>query len=145
MNIYFCGSISGGRKLLPAYRLIVNSLKQYGTVLTHHVADPDLTAGGEKNQSNQTIFKRDLEWLYQADCLIAEVTTPSLGVGYEIAVGVVRKIPVHVLFYRNDNRRLSALVSGNPDIMLHEYHHFDELPALIKSVMETRNFAPEIP
>jgi hypothetical protein len=30
------------------------------------------------------IHDRDLEWLRSADVLVAEVTTPSLGVGYEI-------------------------------------------------------------
>jgi len=136
MNIYFCGAISAGRKLLPAYRIIVNILKEYGTVLTEHVADPNLTAGGEKKLSNREIFYRDLDWLKKADCLIAEVTTPSLGVGYEIAVGVRRNISVHALFQQKDNRRLSALVSGNPGVTVHSYTKPEELVPLIRSIME---------
>ncbi|HAE87194.1 TPA: nucleoside 2-deoxyribosyltransferase [Candidatus Marinimicrobia bacterium] len=144
MNIYFCGAISAGRELLPAYRMIVNTLKEYGTVLTEHVADPNLTAGGEKNQSNREIFDRDLAWLKKADCLIAEVTTPSLGVGYEIAVGVRRNIPVHAFFQKKDSRRLSALVSGNPGVTLHTYTESDELVPLVRSIME-RNFPKSQP
>ncbi len=145
MNIYFCGSISGGRELLPAYRLIVDNLQHYGRVLTEHVADQSLTAGGEIKESNQAIFKRDLTWLYQADCMVAEVTTPSLGVGYEIAVGVSRNIPVFALFHKKDSRRLSALISGNPGLQLYEYRHIHELASLVKHIMETRNITSETP
>ncbi|MGC9512007.1 MAG: nucleoside 2-deoxyribosyltransferase [Fidelibacterota bacterium] len=144
MNIYFCGAISAGRELLPAYRVIVNTLKEYGTVLTEHVADPNLTAGGEKSQSNRDIFIRDLDWLKKADCLIAEVTTPSLGVGYEIAVGVRQNIPVHAFFQKKDARRLSALVSGNPGVSVHTYTELEELIPLVRSVME-RNFPKNQP
>lgn len=145
MNIYFCGSISGGRDLLPAYRLIVETLKTYGTVLTEHVADPDLTAGGEKDQSNRDIFNRDLAWLRKADCIIAEVTTPSLGVGYEIAVAVGRKIPVYAFFHIKENRRLSALVSGNPGVIVLAYQNTDELVPLIQSIMDARNIPIQKP
>ena len=32
------------------------------------------------------IHDRDVEWLHQADVVVAEVTQPSLGVGYEIGI-----------------------------------------------------------
>ncbi len=139
MNIYFSASISGGRDLLPVYRTIVSELKKYGTVLTEHIADSNLTVGGEKNESNRAIFNRDLKWLEQADLIIADVTTPSLGVGYEIAAGIERKIPVHALFFRKDNRRLSAMISGNPDVFLYEYSDPEHVPHIIRNIMSGRN------
>jgi len=139
MKIYFSGSISGGRELLAVYQTIVSELKKYGTVLTEHIADSSLTIGGEKNGSNQTIFNRDLKWLKQSDLIIADVTTPSLGVGYEIAMGIERKIPVHALFYKKDNRRLSAMISGNPGVILHEYDNPDHVPDLIQQIMSGGN------
>ena len=139
MNIYFSGSISGGRNMLSVYQTIVSELKKYGKVLTEHVADSGLTIGGEKNESNQTIFNRDIKWLLQADLIIADVTTPSLGVGYEIAVAVERKIPVHALFYKKDNRRLSAMISGNPGIKLHEYSEPEQVTELIRQIISERN------
>ncbi len=42
MNIYFCGSIRGGRQDVAIYQQIVGCLKTYGTVLTEHVAFPEL-------------------------------------------------------------------------------------------------------
>jgi len=42
MNIYFCGSIRGGRQDVAIYQQIVTYLKNYGRVLTEHVAFPEL-------------------------------------------------------------------------------------------------------
>lgn len=42
MNIYFCGSIRGGRQDVAIYQQIVSCLKNYGRVLTEHVAFPEL-------------------------------------------------------------------------------------------------------
>ena len=42
MNIYFCGSIRGGRQDVAIYQQIVSCLKTYGAVLTEHVAFPEL-------------------------------------------------------------------------------------------------------
>ncbi len=42
MNIYFCGSIRGGRQDVAIYQQIVTCLKTYGQVLTEHVAFPEL-------------------------------------------------------------------------------------------------------
>ena len=45
--IYFCGSIRGGREDAALYRRIIDQLKEYGDVLTEHIADADVL---EKDQ-----------------------------------------------------------------------------------------------
>ncbi len=40
--IYFCGSIRGGRDDAALYRRIIDQLKEYGDVLTEHIADPNV-------------------------------------------------------------------------------------------------------
>jgi hypothetical protein len=37
MNIYFCGSIRGGRNLAATYEKMIEMLKSYGKVLTEHL------------------------------------------------------------------------------------------------------------
>ena len=44
-NIYFAGSIRGGRNDAALYLKIVEQLKQYGTVFTEHVASPTVEQG----------------------------------------------------------------------------------------------------
>ena len=83
MEIYFAGSIRGGREDAQLYQLIINTLKQYGKVLTEHIGDASLGNRGEK-LPKRVIHERDLSWLLQAEVMVAEITTASLGVGYEI-------------------------------------------------------------
>ncbi len=135
LRIYFSGSISGGRDLLQNFRIIVERLKTYGAVLTEHIADPNLEAGGEDMHSDE-IFQRDLEFLNDADIIIGEVTTPSLGVGYELAWGVEQGKPVHALFCTASGRRLSAMVDGNPGIHVHRYSDVGELAGIISNIFE---------
>ena len=40
--IYFCGSIRAGREDAALYRRIIDQLKEYGDVLTEHIADADV-------------------------------------------------------------------------------------------------------
>ena len=94
MKIYFAGSILGGRKLQPVYTEVVNHLIKSGhDVLTDHVASKTVLFD-EAQSSMRDIFKRDLKWLDICDLFIAEATTPSLGVGYEIAYAVFLKKPI---------------------------------------------------
>jgi len=80
-NIYFCGSIAGGRQYLEVYQKIVAYLKAAGRrVLTEHVVHPDVLAM-EKRYTPEQIYVRDIEWLKECDGVIAEVSNPSLGVG----------------------------------------------------------------
>lgn len=41
-SIYFCGSIRGEREDAALYRRIIDQLKEYGEVLTEHIADADV-------------------------------------------------------------------------------------------------------
>lgn len=89
MRIYFCGSIRGGRDDVHVYRRIVHALQSHGTVLTEHVSDQRLTERGESSETgDREIHDRDLDWLRQSHVVVAEVTQPSLGVGYELGRAV---------------------------------------------------------
>lgn len=44
--------------------------------------------------SEQEIYRRDISLLEESDCLIAEVTVPSIGVGYEICRALRMGLPV---------------------------------------------------
>lgn len=118
MKIYFAGSIRGGRELQADYAAIVNSLAANGhIVLTEHVASPTLSED-EQNQTDSAIYTQDIQWLDQADVVVAEVSVPSLGVGYEIGYALhVHRIPVLCLC--REGVPLSAMLVGNPDSQLH--------------------------
>lgn len=134
MNIYFCGSIRGGRQDAALYHDMIDFLKRYGPVLTEHVGDPHLTEQGNDGTAD-AIWQRDTAWLKQSDIVIAECSTPSLGVGYELAFAEALGKPVHV-FYGKEDGRLSAMLAGCPHFGIHYYHSRGELFDTLKAVME---------
>ena len=133
-KIYFCGSIRGGRSDAALYHDMIAFLKQYGPVLTEHVGDPNLTEQGNDG-TPAYIWKRDTDWLKECDIVIAECSSPSLGVGYELAYAESLGKPVHV-FYGKPDGRLSAMLHGCPDFSVHFYSSSDELYAFLREIME---------
>ena len=118
--IYFAGSIRGGRDDSAIYRQLIEKLGKFGNVLTEHVGSPNLTSMGEESLARE-IHDRDLRWLESADFVVAEVTTPSLGVGYEIARATQWQKPVLCLFRTGTPQTLSAMIAGCPHVTIREY------------------------
>jgi 2'-deoxynucleoside 5'-phosphate N-hydrolase len=131
VKIYFAGSIRGGRDDWRLYLEIVRRLGAYGEVLTEHVADSGLSQVGEVG-GDREIHDRDIEWLRQADRLVAEVSTPSLGVGYEVGRASEWGKPVLCLFRRSSGRALSAMIAGSAWVSLREYERAEELDKIFE-------------
>jgi hypothetical protein len=121
-TIYFSGSITGGRADVGLYGRIIEALESDGyRVLAGSVAAEHVTDSGDPLDPC-FIFDRDLAWVDEADVLVAEVSIPSLGVGYEIAAARYRnRIPVICLYRPAYTKRCSAMVSGDRGITLIEY------------------------
>ena len=131
-NIYFCASVTGGRENLEIYVKTVELLKKNYNVLTEHLANPNLSSM-EENLSQREIYLRDIEYLEKADFVIAECSTPSLGVGYELAYAEKLGKPTYVLFKKQEGKRLSAMIGGN------EYYkviYYDDLYKAVEEVIE---------
>lgn len=133
MKIYFAASIRGGRDDINLYIDLINFLKQHGEVLTEQVADAMIGEAGEQDLSVETIYDRDIEWMKEADIVIAEVSTPSLGVGYEIAKAEEMGKPVVCMYRVIAEKVLSAMIAGNKNVKLIKYR---ELPELMMQLQE---------
>jgi nucleoside 2-deoxyribosyltransferase len=131
MKIYFAGSIRGGRNDKELYAKIILELGKYGTVLTEHVGNLDLTQSGE-DKSSEDIFKRDMSLLNQADYIVAEATTPSLGVGYELGIAETLGKAILCLFREGAGKRLSAMIAGNKAVRTVRYERFEEIPKILE-------------
>ena len=59
----------------------------------------------EKNLNDAEILERDMQWLSQCQVVVAEVTQPSLGVGFEIARAITLNKPVLCLFRPSSGQR----------------------------------------
>lgn len=125
-TIYFSGSVSGGREDVQTYRMIVSALEADGHhVLAGSVTATDITADGDP-LDDRAVFDRDIAWIEEVakagGVLVAEVSRPSIGVGYEIGMARYRfGMPVICLHRPAFTRRCSAMVAGDAGIQVIEY------------------------
>lgn len=125
IKLYFAGSIRGGRELQPIYQHIIQYLQNAGyEVLSEHVGSSELTGTGEPLDET-AIYQRDIAWISEADGVIADVTVPSLGVGYEVAYAqfVARK---PILCIAQGQPNVSAMIKGS-GVKLLSYEHAEHL------------------
>lgn len=132
MKIYFAGSIRGGRDDKDLYCSVIAELQKYGTVLTEHIGDKDLTGMGETKRTDMEIFDRDMDGVREADLIVAEVSTPSLGVGYELGQAEAVGKPVLCLYREAEGKRLSAMVAGNKHFTISTYKSLDDIVSILK-------------
>lgn len=112
MNVYFACSITGGRAYEAVYQAITRALQEAGVeVPTAHLAEAGVVEE-EKVIAPRTVYERDVAWMRSADALIAEVSVPSHGVGYEI--GFALNLGKPVLCLHEQERSVSKMITGNP-------------------------------
>ena len=131
MKIYFAGSIVGGRENAQIYAQIVEYLLAKGyEVPSAHVARPDILDWERKNPPS-LIYQRDMAWIRECEALIAEVSTPSMGVGYEIATAL--HLGKTVLCLHRQGSKVSKMILGNtePNIWVKSYTTPEEMLSLI--------------
>jgi 2'-deoxynucleoside 5'-phosphate N-hydrolase len=113
MNIYFACSITGGREFESVYQVITSALAEDShEVPTAHLAQAGVMAL-EAVIDPLEVYSRDVLWIRASDALIAEVSAPSHGVGYEIGYALGLGKPVLALHQKGC--KVSKMISGNPD------------------------------
>ena len=132
MKIYFSGSIRGGRDDVKIYHQIITYLKSFGEVLTEHIGDSSLDSSGEK-KDDASIHNKDMEFLMACDLVVAEVTNPSLGVGYEIGRAIENNKKVICIYREIKNKKISAMILGSKDISSFEYQDLESLKKILLS------------
>ena len=126
MNIYFAGSIRGEAPDRAWFRTLIVHMGHHGRVLTEHSFE--YSPEDEARFDDQWIYETDMGWLREADALVAEVTAPSFGVGYEIAKAEEWGKPVLLLYRLREDRKPSAMLHGNRGLQMVKFR--DEVEAL---------------
>ncbi|HEX9616146.1 MAG TPA: nucleoside 2-deoxyribosyltransferase [Anaerolineales bacterium] len=136
MNIYFACSITGGRQDELVYQAIVHTLLADGHfVPTAHLSAPEVMAL-ESVVDPGEVFLRDVNWIDACDALIAEISTPSHGVGYEIAHALNQG--KKVLCCYQEGRRISKMISGNtlPGLRIRAYRDHEEAIHIVREFLK---------
>jgi len=100
--------------------------------LTEHVGDSALSEAGDDGPDDRYIYERDIAWLSSCDLVVAEVTAPSLGVGFELGWATALKKPVLCLHRIMPGRTLSAMIAGSPGIQTAAYSSMDEAETIME-------------
>ncbi len=126
-KVYFAGSIRGGRQDAALYGEMIAFMEARNCrVLTEHVGLESLQEEGERTLTEEQIYARDMAWLNECDLVVAECTTPSHGVGYELGRARDMGKKVHI-FYDLNRGRLSAMLAGDDRFILHPYTDRNDL------------------
>ena len=138
-KVYFACSIRWGRDDADTYSELVKHIKQHANVLSELFADGTLTAKG-MNKPSKDIWKTDTDWVKEADVVIAEVSSPSLGVGYEIALAESLGKPILALYREQPDKKLSAMIDGAPGVQVVRYKTVEEVKKSIIAFLCTDAF-----
>ncbi len=132
-KVYFSGSIRGGRVDASLYKRIIDYISSTDKVLTEHIGDKNINLNQQENY-DMFIYKRDISWLRKSDLVIAECTSPSLGVGYELAYAEKLGKPCHIL-YNATRTQLSAMLSGNDYFNIYPYYKEEDIYKIIDNIL----------
>ena len=129
MKVYFSCSLTGGRNDQPVYAAIVAALQAGGqSVLTAHLANP-AALESESRLGPEAVYARDIAWLDEADVIVAEVGTPSHGVGYEVAYAVLSG--KRVLCLAREGAPVSKMITGNPRLTFVWYEEAEQAVGIV--------------
>lgn len=110
MDLYLSCSLTGGRQDQPLVAALVARMEALGhRVLTAHLAAPGALAS-DGGLAPEAVFERDTAWLRAAEAVVAEVSTPSHGVGFELAYALERGTPI--LCLAREGVRVSKMLTG---------------------------------
>lgn len=135
MKIYFSGSIYGGRQKLQTYKILVEELQKYGEVLDPEVADSQVIEK-ENDVTDESIFKKLEQKLNQADIIFAELTVPSLGVGYELGYADSHNKKIIGIYDKTAVQKITTMVRGNKRIKVIPYTDIYEIIDNLGNILE---------
>ena len=131
-KVYFACSLKGGgdKTDIP---LIADIIRKYAVILSEAFLN-DIHRPEGSLLPKEEIWRGDLDWVRESDLMIADVSNPSLGVGYEIAKAEEWGKPI-LCVYKNQEKILSAMISGSPNVKVAYYDNPGDLETVIKDFL----------
>ena len=138
MNIYFSGSIYGGRQKLDTYKKLIKELAKFGTILDEEVADDNVLVK-EANLSDNDVFESLVNRIKRADLIFAEITVPSLGVGYELGYADSQNKRIICVYDKNITPKVTTMLRGNKKLKIIPYTDIDEIINNLENILKEEN------
>ena len=138
MNIYFSGSIYGGRQKLESYKKLIKELTKFGKVLDEEVADDDVLINEESISDNE-VFESLVKRINKADLIFAEVTVPSLGVGYEIGYADSHNKRIICVYDKTVTPKITTMLRGNNNLKIIPYTDINDIISNLENILKEEN------
>jgi 2'-deoxynucleoside 5'-phosphate N-hydrolase len=145
MKAFLSIPVQGHRQVQDTYRIIASTLALQGcNVMNSSVLYPPKAEMLGDYQPKQ-IHDELMDLLYSSSLFVADISGPSLGVGYEIRVALERQVPCIFLCKRDEVDRASIMIKGAIDgryemIVYDAVEDIEAvLPGMIRSVLEGQN------
>jgi nucleoside 2-deoxyribosyltransferase len=138
MIIYCAGPIRGDTTHQESYKNMIDFVESLGNTILTEFSDK---FSSTIPLTNKQIYKRDLKWIDGSKIMIAEVSGPSLGVGFEIAYAIFqRKLPV-LAIHNSEVQNISAMIVGcdSPLLTIEKYRDEEEMKRIIKDYIGKHN------
>ena len=138
MKVYFTASLTGKNKYIKNYEIIMATIDKLG----YKLLSKNVLARKPEDILNETpdeaysYYKKMVNWIKEADIVVAEVSYPSLGIGYEVALSLEEGKQVIVL-YTGEREPYLLESSQNDRLQIMEY----KLENLSQTIESSLNIA----
>jgi len=140
MNIFLSVSSDIPEKVKEKYRGIISFLEINGNLVTETFLR-ESSKKEEPGNIHEIVYKEVLEKIDKFDILIADISFPSGGVGYQIYHALYQKKPVVIVYTNDKGANPSFIIRGvtSAHAFLIEYKDFDDLkPELLKKIEKAK-------
>ena len=132
MIIYCAGAIKGDTTYQNNYIEMIRFIESM-----NHTALAELNGNFKFSVplNDKQIYTRDIKWIESSELVIAEISGPSLGVGFEVAYAIFQKeIPVLALV-SSDVKKISAMITGcNSELLtIKRYDNIEDMQNIISN------------
>lgn len=140
MKIYFTGSTSQESNK-KRYKKIIDIIEKQGHKNINYIyfpTDSKKYKEAEKKLSGKNVYDYQTSLMNKADVLIADISTPSITVGYQIDYAINKKIPTIVIYKKSKDFRLPVVLT-HPHfglLKIEEYNDTDELKSILERALE---------
>ncbi len=141
MNIFLSVSSDIAKKDREEYLKIISFLEKNGNqVIETFLRNPNKKE--DPINIHEVVYKEILEKIDESDILIADISFPSGGVGYQIYHALYQKKPVIIIYTKNEKTNPSFIIRGitSANAFLVEYKNFGQLKfELLKKINKAKN------
>ena len=137
MKIYYTVSVRSVGLSRETVRQHIDILKSFGNVLTEHLGS-DNTNVIDMGKTDSEIYFEDKKLLDESDFVVADISYPSLGVGFMISQALSECKPI--LCLKNHKDKISAMINGSGVLIL----EYSDLKSYRKCIQESIKFNYEL-